>query len=89
MQLTAELSFYPLAEHYIPPIKAFIAELAARPGLQIVTNRMSTQIAGEFADVTGAVNGAMQACMSGPERAVLVVKYINAALPVHTAPDLD
>ncbi|MBT8061745.1 MAG: hypothetical protein HKO64_11675 [Xanthomonadales bacterium] len=89
MQLTAELSFYPLAEDYIPPIKAFITELAGQAGLQMVTNRMSTQISGSFDDVTQAINQAMRACMSGPGRAVLVVKYLNTALPVLSAPDLD
>lgn len=89
MQLTAEMSFYPLAEDYIPPIKAFIAELALQPGLKVVTNRMSTQIAGEFDAVSSAINACMKASMAGPGRVVLVVKYLNTALPIKSPPDLD
>ena len=89
MNLTAELSFYPLAEDYIPPIKSFIRALASAADIEIVTNRMSTQVSGEFEAVTRAVNQAMKAGMAGEERVVLVVKYLNTALPIHSPPDLD
>lgn len=89
MNLTAELSFYPLAEDFIPPVKSFIRVLGEAPGIEILTNRMSTQISGDFEAVTRAINQAMKAGMSGEDRVVLVVKYLNTALPIHSPPDLD
>ncbi|MDX1459900.1 MAG: hypothetical protein R3348_02480 [Xanthomonadales bacterium] len=89
MHITAELSLYPLDREYIPLIKRFIGALQSHTNLDIVVNQMSTQVSGDFSAVTGAINQAMRECLSGPERAALVVKYLNTSLPIATAPDLD
>lgn len=47
MRTAIEISLYPLDADYIPAIKAFIERLNAYPELQVTTNAMSTQIAGE------------------------------------------
>jgi uncharacterized protein YqgV (UPF0045/DUF77 family) len=47
MKSAIEISLYPLDANYIPPIKAFIERLNTYPDLQVTTNAMSTQIAGE------------------------------------------
>ena len=49
MRIAVEISLYPLDADYVPPIKDFIDRLTARPGLAVLTNAMSTQIAGEHA----------------------------------------
>ena len=51
MRTAVEISLYPLDADYIPPIKAFIDRLNTYPELQVTTNAMSTQIAGEHARV--------------------------------------
>ena len=38
MQLSVEISKYPLTSDYIEPIKGFIAELNKEAGLHILTN---------------------------------------------------
>lgn len=86
MHITAEMSLYPLHENFVADISAFIDELNAQPGLQIVTNRMSTQIRGEFAHVTGAINRCLERAMTNGGHLVLVVKYLNADLPIAEAP---
>jgi uncharacterized protein YqgV (UPF0045/DUF77 family) len=48
MRIGVEMSLYPLTEGYIPVIKGFIDRLNAVPGLAITTNRMSTQVFGEY-----------------------------------------
>ena len=50
MRTAIDISLYPLDANYIPPIKAFIDRLNTYPELQVTTNAMSTQIAGEHAD---------------------------------------
>lgn len=47
MRTAIEISLYPLDSDYIPPIKAFIDRLNTYPDLQVTTNAMSTQIAGD------------------------------------------
>ena len=47
MRIAVEISLYPLDADYVPPIKDFIERLNRHAGLQVVTNAMSTQVAGE------------------------------------------
>ena len=84
MRITAEISYYPLNEHFVADIEAFIAELNEQPGLQVVTNRMSTQLRGEFDAVTGAIARCMQPALARPGTRVMVVKYLNADLAIGT-----
>ena len=48
MQARADLSFYPLTEDYIDPIKDIIARLNSYSGLTVETNPMSTQVTGDY-----------------------------------------
>ena len=47
MRTAIEISLYPLDADYIPPIKAFIERLNTYSEIQVLTNAMSTQVAGE------------------------------------------
>ena len=49
MRTAIEISLYPLNADYIPPIQSFIDRLNTYPELQVTTNAMSTQVAGEHA----------------------------------------
>ena len=86
MRITAELSLYPLQEDFVADIRQFIQELRAQPGLEITTNQMSTQIRGDFDAVTGAITDAMRASFERGGSMSLVVKYLNADLPIGTEP---
>lgn len=82
MMLTAELSLYPLREDYIPVIKAFIEEAAARGDITVVTNAMSTQLRGEWDAVFSAVSATLQASADRFGKQVLVCKFIPGALDI-------
>ena len=84
MNITAEISLYPLSESFVPPIADFIAALRREPGIEIVTNQMSTQVRGEFSAVTGALNRCMRASMDRHGTQVIVAKFVNADLPIAT-----
>ncbi len=77
MHVAVEMSLYPLAEEFIPPILDFIDRLKARPGLSVVTNSMSTQVSGEFDAVFVALQEEIRRSMAGPRRAVLVMKVLG------------
>lgn len=87
MRITAELSLYPLAsEEPIACITGFIRELREQPGIEVLTNQMSTQLRGEMNDVQRAVDTCMKAVMESGDRVVLVAKYLNADLPIDSPP---
>ncbi len=82
MQVTAELSLYPLQEDYIPVIKGFIERLAADTELTLVTNAMSTQISGEAERVFTVVRETLTASHAQFGKQVLVCKFIPGLLPI-------
>ena len=88
MNIVADLSLYPLKDGPIPDIIHFIEALRGQPGLEVVSNQLSTQLRGEFDAVTGAVNRCLRATMDAPNTVVLVVKYLNVDLEIGRAPTL-
>lgn len=79
MHVAVEVSLYPLADGFIPPILDFIDRLKARPGLDVVTNSMSTQVSGDYERVFDALRAEIRASLSGPQRAVFVMKVLGGA----------
>lgn len=77
MHVAVELSLYPLADEFIPPILGFIDRLRARPGLAVVTNSMSTQVSGEFDAVFDALRFEIGRSFSDSRRAVFVMKVLG------------
>jgi uncharacterized protein YqgV (UPF0045/DUF77 family) len=77
MYVAVELSLYPLADEFIPPILDFIERLRARPGLAVVTNSMSTQVSGEFEAVFDALRAEMGCSFEDNRRAVFVMKVLG------------
>ena len=88
MRITVELSLYPLADDFLEHITDFIVELRGEPGLEVVTNQMSTQVRGEFAAVVAAVNRCTRSAMERVHPVVLVAKFLNADLDIATSPSV-
>jgi len=51
MQVSIEVSLYPLNENFIPTIDEFISDLKKYDNIEVRTNSMSTQLFGEFDDL--------------------------------------
>ena len=77
MRTAVEISLYPLDADYIPPIKAFIDRLNTYPELQVTTNAMSTQIAGEHDHVFAALGREIGASFATGGRSVFVLKVLG------------
>ncbi|SHM34663.1 YkoF family thiamine/hydroxymethylpyrimidine-binding protein [Vreelandella subglaciescola] len=54
MYLSMQLSYYPLKDDFKPPVKEVIKRLEAS-GLEVYSNRMSTQVFGDFDAVMAAL----------------------------------
>lgn len=76
MQLTAELSLYPLRENYIEIVLSFIAELEKEQGLTIRRNAMSTQISGDSKLVMNTIERLLMRSFERFGRQVLTAKFI-------------
>ncbi len=77
MLISVELSFYPFADDFKAPVREVIAKLSTYPGLDVQANRMSTQIFGEFEDVTRALNDTMVWSFEEFGHCVFVAKYMQ------------
>ena len=76
MQLTAELSLYPLSEDYITIVLAFIDRLEQCEELTIRRNAMSTQISGEATQVMQVIQAALTKSFEEFGKQVLTAKFI-------------
>ena len=89
MKITVDISLYPLTSDFIPPIKVFIRDLRQFKGLELVTNQLSTQIRGEFEQVTSALNRCMHESMKDGQKLVFVTRYLNSDLDIGRLPQID
>ncbi len=77
MRTMVEISLYPLDAEFIPPIKDFIDRLNTYPELQVTTNAMSTQIAGEHARVFEILGIETEKTFAAAGRKVFVMKVLG------------
>lgn len=81
MDLTVEISMYPLADDYIPAIDDFIALLNGVPGVKVVTTPTSTRLQGQYTTVMALLGEAMAASHARFGKAVFVTKFIPGYAP--------
>ena len=77
MRVTVEISLYPIADVYIPPIDDVIERLNSHKSLEVITNPMSTQILGDYDDVMAALNREIKTTFESSPKAVFVIKILN------------
>ena len=80
MELSVEISKYPLADDYIPAIKNFIERLNNTSGISVVGNTMSTQIFGEYDLVMSILTTEMKRSYERFGKAIFVCKFIGTNL---------
>ena len=77
MQVAVDISLYPLDADFIPPIKDVIERLNGYPDLEVVTNPMSTQVRGEYADVMAALTREIGTTFERVPKAVFAIRILN------------
>jgi uncharacterized protein YqgV (UPF0045/DUF77 family) len=81
MRIAIEISLYPLDAEFVPPIQDFIDRLNTHPGLDVTTNAMSTQIAGEGSTVMEIVSREIMTSFAQDGRKVFVMKVLGGGAP--------
>ena len=78
MNLSVELSMYPLQDGYKPKIKDFLEMLNSRADeVEIRTSNMSTRVFGDFDLVNALLNDCMKESMQRYDKIVFVCKYLQ------------
>ncbi len=80
MKVAVDISLYPLADDFIPPIKDVIERLNANPSVEVVTNAMSTQLRGEYDDVMNVLNREIKGTFEQCPKAVFAIRILNNPL---------
>jgi uncharacterized protein YqgV (UPF0045/DUF77 family) len=75
MNLTIEISLYPLTENYKEEVLGFI-NLLQQEGLKVRVNALSTQIQGDSGRVWNSLGTAIEKTFSAGLRASLVIKVL-------------
>ena len=74
MNVTLEMSLYPLNENYKSIILNFIAQLHEQDEVKVITNGMSTQLFGTYDAVMQLVTPAIKQIYEENEQAMFVMK---------------
>ena len=82
MRVAVDISLYPIADDFIPPIDDVIARLNTYEALEVSTNAMSTQVFGEYDEVMAALNREIKATFASSPRAVFAIKILNNPIAV-------
>jgi uncharacterized protein YqgV (UPF0045/DUF77 family) len=77
MDIGVEISLYPLADEFIPPIAGFIERLNKHAGVKVVTNSMSTQVYGEYAQVFDMLALECRRTFEATGKAIFVMKVLG------------
>ena len=82
MRVAADISLYPIADDFIPPIDDVIKRLESHDSIEVLRNAMSTQIVGDYDDVMAVLKQELGATFEATEKAVFVIKLLNNPINV-------
>ena len=76
MNVSVDISLYPLKEDFKKPVKAFIAKIE-NSGFRIKKNNMSTSVFGDYKEVMEWLKNNMEEELLNDENAVFVLKVVG------------
>ncbi|MEM1173683.1 MAG: YkoF family thiamine/hydroxymethylpyrimidine-binding protein [Pseudomonadota bacterium] len=80
MQVAVDISLYPFDADFIPPIKDVIERLNRHDDIEVETNRLSTQLRGEYELVMSALNAEIRTTFERLPKAIFTIKILNNPL---------
>ena len=87
MNISIEISMYPLQSDYIPIIDNFLVQLHARKEIKVQTNNMSTQIFGEAAIIFPLVQELIIDTYKRADQCPFVIKVLKSDVSEHSIPN--
>tara|TARA_B100000575_G_C22902395_1_gene524473 strand:- start:194 stop:463 length:270 start_codon:yes stop_codon:yes gene_type:complete len=77
MQVSIEISLYPLNENFILQIDNFISRLKKYDSIEVRTNNMSTQLFGQYDDLIKVLKVEMERTFKNQTKSVFNLKIVN------------
>lgn len=78
MNISLEISMYPLREDFIPVIDDFLKHLHRTEGIKVHTNPMSTQVFGPIEKVFPTVQNGIEKAYGQGGQCPFVIKVLNS-----------
>ena len=83
MNTSVEISYYPLHNEFIPPIKDFIGRLNKYDNITVQTSGMSTQGFGKYFEVMEILTKEIHNSFDLPH-SIFILKIVNTDLQIHS-----
>lgn len=80
MKVAVDISLYPFDADFIPPIRDVIERLNAHDDIEVETNRLSTQLRGDYDVVMDALNREIRTTFEQVPKAIFTIKILNNPL---------
>ena len=77
MEISVDISLYPLQENYEAPIFAFIKGLEKNSEITVIKNQLSTQIYGDYHTVMSLLQDEMYDVFKEIPKSAIVLKFIG------------
>jgi uncharacterized protein YqgV (UPF0045/DUF77 family) len=77
MQISVDISLYPLQDGYLEPIVAFINAVEKVEGIDVVRNELSTQLHGEYETIMSLLTKEVYAIFETYPHSVFTLKIIG------------
>ncbi len=77
MEISVDISLYPLTKEYKKPIYAFIKGLDNNPNITVQKNQLSTQIYGDYDEVMAVLTKEVRETFENTPHAAFVMKFLG------------
>ena len=77
MEISVDISMYPLQKEFEAPILAFIAKLERKESVEVVRNELSTQIHGDYKVIMALLEKEMFSVFIDIPDSVFVLKFVG------------
>ncbi|EIF50154.1 MULTISPECIES: hypothetical protein [unclassified Sulfurovum] len=77
MEISVDISMYPLQKEFEAPILAFIAELEKEQSVEVVRNELSTQVHGDYKVIMALLEKEMFSVFTEIPDSIFVIKFVG------------
>jgi uncharacterized protein YqgV (UPF0045/DUF77 family) len=77
MEISVDISMYPLQKEFEAPILAFIAMLEIENSVEVVRNELSTQVHGDYKTIMALLEKEMFSVFTDIPDSVFVLKFVG------------
>ena len=77
MEISVDISLYPLKDEYVAPILAFIKAVENTPNITVERNSLSTQVYGDYKAVMGLLEKEIYSVFDELPHSVFVLKLVG------------